>query len=138
MEMSFDLLEEIEKLEKNIINYQEYEMLKKDILNLIEYESQTLKDNKEDITMTFEKALSLLKEGKKIRRAVWQENMFIARQKAYPDGIMPNEQTQEAWNLKPDELFKCKPYLQIKNADGSHSMYTPTNEDLLESDWSLI
>lgn len=88
--------------------------------------------------MTFEKALSLLKENGKVRRASWAPNMFLVKQKAYPDGIMPNKQTQEAWNLKEDELFKCNPYLQIKNSRGEHTMYFPSNEDLFSNDWSLL
>lgn len=87
--------------------------------------------------MDFSKALIKLKEGKRVKRAIWNDNQFIVLQKAYPDGIFPNEQTQKAWDLTPDELFRCMPYFQIKNADGSHSMYQFTNDDIISSDWSV-
>lgn len=64
--------------------------------------------------------------------------MFVVMQKAYPDGILCNKQTADAWGLKEGDLFKCNPYFQIKNADGSHSMWVPSVGDLLANDWKVI
>lgn len=64
--------------------------------------------------------------------------MFVVMQKAYPDGILCNKQTADAWGLKEGDLFKCNPYFQIKNADGSHSMWVPSVGDLLSNDWKRI
>jgi hypothetical protein len=64
--------------------------------------------------------------------------MFVVYQKGYPDGIPCNKQTAEAWNLKEGDLFVCNPYLQLKCADGSHSMWVPSINDVLACDWSIV
>lgn len=64
--------------------------------------------------------------------------MFVVMQKAYPEGIPCNKQTAQAWGLKEGDLFKCNPYFQIKNADGSHSMWVPSVGDLLANDWRVL
>lgn len=89
--------------------------------------------------MDFSKALQFLKEGKKLTRLSWKSNdIFVVYQKGYPEGIPCNKQTAEAWNLKEGELFKCNPYLQIKQSDGSHSMWFPSIGDILAEDWTCI
>lgn len=89
--------------------------------------------------MNFEKALSLLKEGKKVARSGWNgKGMFAVMQKGYPNGIPCNKQTADAWGMKEGDLFKCNPYLQIKCADGSHSMWTPSVTDIFAEDWDIV
>ncbi|RKI24695.1 DUF2829 domain-containing protein [bacterium 1xD8-6] len=89
--------------------------------------------------MTFGIALELLKEGCKVAREGWNgKGMFAVYQKGYPDGIPCNKQTAEAWGLNEGDLFKCNPYLQIKQEDGSHSMWVPSVGDLLAEDWVLV
>ncbi|MCI8771020.1 MAG: DUF2829 domain-containing protein [Lachnospiraceae bacterium] len=89
--------------------------------------------------MTFGIALELLKEGCKVAREGWNgKGMFAVYQKGYPDGIPCNKQTVEAWGLEEGDLFKCNPYLQIKQADGSHSMWMPSVGDILAEDWVLV
>ena len=74
--------------------------------------------------MNFGEALEALKAGKKLKRAGWNgKGMFVVYQKGYPQGIPCNKQTAEAWGMNEGELFVCNPYLQIKNVDGSHSIY---------------
>lgn len=63
--------------------------------------------------------------------------MFVVLQKGYPQGIPCNKQTAEAWGMKEGDLFRCNPYFQIKNVDGSHSMWTPSVGDLLAEDWEV-
>lgn len=89
--------------------------------------------------MTFGIALELLKKGVKIARADWNEKgIFVVYQKGYPEGIPCNKQTADAWGIKEGDLFKCNPYLQIKQADGSHSMWFPTIGDVLAEDWVIV
>lgn len=90
-------------------------------------------------SLDFSKALIYLKAGQKLTRTGWNgRNMFVVMQKAYPEGIPCNKQTAQAWGLKEGDLFKCNPYFQIKNADGSHSMWVPSVGDLLANDWRVL
>ena len=89
--------------------------------------------------MDFGKALEALKNGKKVAREGWNgKGMFIVYQKGYPNGIPCNKQTAEAWGMNEGDLFKCNPYLQIKNVDGSHSMWAPSVNDCLAGDWIVV
>ncbi|MEF9935819.1 DUF2829 domain-containing protein [Carnobacterium sp.] len=89
--------------------------------------------------MKFENVLPLLKQGEKAFRLGWNgRGMYVVRQKGYPDGIPSNKQTAEAWDLKEGELFKVEPYLQIKNANGSHAMWVPSVGDIFAEDWEII
>ncbi|MBO0423851.1 DUF2829 domain-containing protein [Enterococcus plantarum] len=88
--------------------------------------------------MKFEQILPFLKEGKKVFRTGWNgRGMFIVRQKGYPEGISCNRQTAEAWDLSEGDLFKDNPYLQIKNADGTHEMWVPSIGDIFAEDWEI-
>lgn len=89
--------------------------------------------------MEFGKALELMKQGEKIFRLGWNgKGMFAVYQKGYPDGIPCNKQTAEAWGLNEGDLFKVRPYLQLRTAQGDHSMWTPTVSDILACDWEII
>lgn len=89
--------------------------------------------------MTFGAVLEHVKEGKKAFRLGWNgKGMFIVYQKGYPQGIPANIQTAEAYGLKEGDLFKVEPYLQIRNAQGSHSMWVPSIGDILAEDWEII
>ena len=87
----------------------------------------------------FSAALREVKKGKKIARKGWNgKNMFVVYQKGYPNGIPCNKQTAEAWGMNEGDLFICNPYLQIKYANGSHSMWVPSINDVLADDWYII
>lgn len=89
--------------------------------------------------MDFGQALEKVKAGEKIFRTGWNgRGMYVVFQKGYPDGIPCNHQTANAWGMQEGELFKCNPYLQIKNTDGSHSMWVPSIGDVLANDWDYI
>ena len=89
--------------------------------------------------MNFGIALELMKKGCKVAREGWNsKGMFAVYQKGYPDGIPCNRQTAEAWGMKEGELFKCNPYLQVRQADGSHSMWVPSVDDVLAEDWVIV
>jgi hypothetical protein len=89
--------------------------------------------------LTFGLAIEALKQGKKVARQGWNgKGMFVVYQKCYPQGINCNKQTADAWGLNEGDLFKCEPYLQIKMANGSHSMWVPSINDILAEDWTII
>lgn len=89
--------------------------------------------------MTFGKALELLKEGKKVTRTGWNgQNMFVVMQKGYPEGIPCNKQTAEAFGYEEGSLFKVRPYLQMRCADGTHQMWLASQSDILEEDWEEV
>lgn len=89
--------------------------------------------------MDFSDALRAVKDGKRISRMGWNgKDMFVVYQKGYPEGIPCNKQTAEAWGMKEGESFICNPYLQIKNANGSHSMWVPSIGDVLADDWVIV
>ena len=89
--------------------------------------------------MTFGWALEAAKKGIKITRPGWNgRGMFVVYQKGYPQGIPSNKQTAEAWGMNEGDLFICQPYLQIKNVDGSHSMWVPSINDCLADDWMVV
>ena len=89
--------------------------------------------------MDFSDALRAVKAGKRISRVGWNgKGMFVVYQKGYPEGIPCNMNTAEAWGLKEGELFICNPYLQIKNANGTHSMWVPSIGDVLADDWVIV
>lgn len=90
-------------------------------------------------TLRFGEAIRKAQAGKKIARKGWNgRNMFVAYQKGYPDGIPCNKQTAEAWGMNEGDLFVCNPYLQIRCANGSHSMWTPSIDDILAEDWYIV
>jgi hypothetical protein len=89
--------------------------------------------------MKWGKVSDQLQKGRKAFRTGWNgSGMFVVYQRGYPDGIPCNAQTAQAWGLTEGDLFKCRPYFQIKNVDGSHSMWVPSIGDLLADDWQLI
>ena len=89
--------------------------------------------------LDFSEALKQVKAGKRIARDGWNgKGMFVVYQKAYPQGIPCNKQTAQAWGLNEGDLFKCEPYLQIKMANGSHSMWVQSINDVLAEDWHVI
>jgi hypothetical protein len=89
--------------------------------------------------MTFGLATEAAKKGHKIARTGWNgKGMFVVYQKGYPQGIPCNKQTAAAWGMNEGDLFICQPYLQIKNVDGSHSMWVPSINDTLAEDWMII
>jgi len=89
--------------------------------------------------MTFGEAIEQVKAGKKISRDGWNgKNMFVVYQKGYPEGIPCNVQTAEAYGYEVGSLFKCRPYLQMRCADGTHQMWLASQSDILEDDWRVV
>ncbi|PHB22867.1 hypothetical protein COE80_19605 [Bacillus pseudomycoides] len=89
--------------------------------------------------MNFGQAIEAVKTGEKISRNGWNgKNMFVVYQKGYPNGIPCNKQTAEAWGLNEGDLFKVRPYLQLRCADGTHAMWSPSTSDALAEDWEVV
>jgi len=79
------------------------------------------------------------KDGFKIARRGWNgKDMFVVYQKGYPEGIPCNKQTADAFGLNEGDLFKVRPYLQMRCADGSHQMWNASQSDILAEDWYLV
>lgn len=90
-------------------------------------------------TFDFGEAIVCLKQGHKVARAGWNgKGMFVVYQKGYPNGIPCNKQTAEAFGINEGDLFICNPYLQIKNVNGSCSMWVPSINDVLSDDWIVV
>lgn len=87
--------------------------------------------------VSFSVALEYVKKGYKISLDRWFGE-FVVYQKGYPEGIKCNKQTAEAWGLNEGDLFICNPYLQKQNKDGSHTMWTPSTDELLSDNWSVF
>lgn len=89
--------------------------------------------------MNFGLAIEAMKQGRRVTRRGWNgKNMSVAYQKGYPDGIPCNENTARAWGMEVGELFKCRPYLQLRCADGSFQMWVASQSDILADDWYIV
>lgn len=92
-----------------------------------------------DNIMNFGQAIEAMKQGAKAARKGWNgKGMFVVYQKGYPDGIPCNEQTAKAFGYEVGSLFKVRPYLQMRCADGTHQMWTASQTDILAEDWYVI
>ncbi len=89
--------------------------------------------------MNFGLAIEAMKKGYRVARDGWNgKNMSVAYQKGYPYGIPCNKNTAEAWGMKEGELFKCRPYLQMRCADGTFQMWLASQSDILADDWYIV
>lgn len=87
----------------------------------------------------FGAALFFLRGGNRVAREGWNgKNMSVAYQKGYPQGIPCNKQTAEAWGMEEGELFICRPYLQMRCADGTFQMWVASQSDILAWDWYIV
>lgn len=89
--------------------------------------------------MNFGLAIEAMKKGFRVARHGWNgKNMSVAYQKGYPEGIPCNKNTAEAWGMKEGELFKCRPYMQMRCADGTFQMWLASQSDILADDWYIV
>jgi len=81
-------------------------------------------------------AVRWMKEGLLVAREGWtNKERCIAYQPGYPEGIPCNKNTSKTWHMKEGELFRCGPYLQMRNGDGTYQMWVGSSEDILAEDW---
>lgn len=87
----------------------------------------------------FERALSILKDGGRVRRRGWNsKGMWITYQKAYPDGIPINKNTAEATGLPEGSLQSLLPYIMMRTAGGQFVPWLASQTDLLSDDWEVV
>lgn len=88
--------------------------------------------------MYFGEALEAVKQGNLIARKGWNgKGMAVAYQPGYPEGIPCNRNTAKTWNMQEGELFRCRPYLQLRCVDGTYQMWTASQTDILAEDWYI-
>ena len=86
--------------------------------------------------VSFSFALDKVKEGYKIARSGWNgKGMFVVYQKAYPEGISINKNTQTALGLPEGSICKFLPYLMMKTAQGEFVPWLASQTDILSNDW---
>lgn len=89
--------------------------------------------------MDFSDALQLLKMGSRLSREGWNgRDMYVVRQKGYPDGIHINANTAEATGEPEGSLHRFLPYLMMKTADGSFVPWLASQTDILAEDWGTV
>lgn len=92
-----------------------------------------------EILTGFERALLNLKAGYRLARKGWNgKGMSVTLQIGHPQGIPCSRQVAERWGIQEGDLFKCNPYFQIQNPDGTFSMWVPSVADLLANDWYIV
>lgn len=112
--------------------------------NITWYPKAELEEVYKDVmgsNLNFSQALDLVKSGicLGMARKGWNgKDMMVVYQKGYPEGIPCNKNTAEAWGLNEGDLFKCRPYLQLRCADGTHAMWSPSGSDVICEDWMLV
>ena len=88
--------------------------------------------------MNFGQALKALKQGHLVAREGWNgKGMAVAYQPGYPEGIPCNSNTAKTWHISEGTLFRCRPYLQMRCADGTYQMWLASQSDVLAEDWYL-
>lgn len=83
--------------------------------------------------VNFSKALELAKNGKKIARSGWGDNMFIyycSCELPYPP--LKNGETWKSGAFKETKL------LIVKTIHGNLIPYQPNNSDVLAGDWKVL
>lgn len=89
--------------------------------------------------LTFGLAIEAAKRGHKITRRGWNgKGMWVVYRTGYPEGIPCNKNTAEAVGIPEGTLFKVRPYLQMRCADGSFQMWLASQSDILEEDWEIV
>lgn len=87
----------------------------------------------------FGEAIRRLKAGALVSRAGWNgKSMWLAYQKAYPNGIPINGNTAEATGIPMGTVIRFLPYLMMRTADGSFVPWLASQTDVLAEDWSEV
>ena len=90
-------------------------------------------------TFDFGEALRRLKLGERVSRSGWNgKGMWLAYQKAYPDGIPINQNTATATGIPLGTVCKFLPYLMMKTADDGFVPWLASQTDVLAEDWAVV
>lgn len=97
-----------------------------------------MNESKLDTGLDFSEALRFVKNGKKVFRQGWNgKGMYIAFQKGYPEGVLANKNSQEAYGVPEGTIIKILPYLAMRTADGSFVPWLASQTDILADDWCV-
>lgn len=84
-------------------------------------------------------AIHLLKGGKRMARAGWNgKGMWLAYQKGYPQGIPINANTAQATGLPEGAVCVFRPYIMMRDAQGSFVPWLASQTDMLAEDWMEV
>jgi len=87
----------------------------------------------------FSAALGLVKSGRKLQRIGWNgKGMWVVYQKAYPEGIPINKNTAESIGEPEGTVYKFRPYLMMKTANGEFVPWVASQSDILADDWEVV
>lgn len=87
----------------------------------------------------FSWALSMLKDGFRVRRKGWNgKGLEIALQPGY-DVVKANKHTREVFDLEKDTEISVMPYFQILNRNTNEvNTWVPSVSDCLAEDWEVV
>ena len=89
--------------------------------------------------LSFEEALTALKAGKLVTNSGWNaKNQYVFRMPGYPEGVPANEALSKAAGIPVGTPVIINPYYMIKNAQGSFSIWVPSNGDLASNKWKIV
>ncbi len=89
--------------------------------------------------MDIGQAVRLMKQGSKVAREGWNgKGMYLVYQKAYPEGIVINQNTADATGLPLGTVCKFQPYIMLRTADNSFIPWSASQADLLAEDWEKV
>lgn len=89
--------------------------------------------------MDFGDAIRAAKAGKKVARSGWNgAGMYAVIMPGYPDGILPNENTQKVHGVSKDTKLVFRPYWQLFTAQKDIAMWAPSGSDSLAEDWVIV
>jgi len=95
-------------------------------------------EEQRDEGLSFGRALELLKQGARVRRAGWNgRGQYVVRMKGYPDGVPANEPTAAAHKIPVGTTITYRPYLVLFSAQGDLVPWAPSVSDALAEDWEL-
>lgn len=86
--------------------------------------------------MTFSEALGLLKSGCRLTRTGWNgKNMFVY---AVPGSTFEVNREPLKSILGEGTKVQYNPHLDMRTADGSVSVWVPSQNDLFAEDWMVV
>jgi len=86
--------------------------------------------------MNFGDALALIKEGKKLQRSGWNgSGMFVYL--VHGSTFIVNRPPLNAMYAEGTEI-NYRPHIDLKAADGTCGVWSPSNSDTLADDWMVV
>lgn len=106
----------------------------------LNYPNKPTEPPKMETAYPFEQALVWLKGGRKITRRGWNgQGMYIYLVAERTMEIGSSDETTMLIGINPEGLpIKYDGRIDMKYANGKYGVWTPTHEDLLAGDWTLL